>query len=870
MKPLKQKRKLCIVFIAALLTGIAGVQPSAMAESVILNPGYLSGTVSVTGQQITQIDVRAIDTEKFYSASVMVSVPAGASSIPYNLTVEGDHDYYVIAEARIAGMTADITSVITEVHGPRSVPIGSTEPLDLSVDPAFISGTISTTTSGNIVESYVLYARYFVPEFNEYFDNKSFAYNLDVEGQPGVEYQMLVTPMLQYSMYSYIKINGIQYYNVVDIDPLPPGEVYSKNFSIDVTKATISGTAILDGSTTDVYNADVYGYAGSPFRYKASPINNLTHEYFLEVDAGNWFIYPRFYYYLTVPDTALNGLRGYLFAPATYSPTNAGDQLTKNFLIEPGYITGKLNFSGTTRDIYDGYIRFYSSTTGATSASWIRSGSMNEADNGRYMAVVSPGSWHSPYHLTLTFDYPDDPNISLKSYLYEYVNIFGPDMVVSGQTVISDETLGTATVRLFYQVAGGGQLRSPIIYATREGQPTRCAQGIGSNDETTKGEAIVTLFPGSYVIEAFATVEGSQTEFGTYPVTVEEGDSVVIGGINKPVIRVTSPTDGDTVAAYDVVVEGTSTAAKGIEGITINGVEVDVTSTGNPGDPNEVAFNHPVQLPNDGANTINVVATDTDGNSVTLALTVYREILATPTTLHYIGDTLIAANTPVTLAAILLDTNGDPIPGAEISLQVDSQPCSAVTDSDGRTSCQVSAIPDVGIYPITVSFAGDETNEGSQDDSFLVVYDPEGGFVTGGGWIMSPAGAYAPDPTLAGKANFGFVSKYKKGASVPVGNTEFQFKVADFNFHSDMYEWLVVAGARAQFKGNGMVNGTGDYGFLLTAVDGELPGGDGADRFRIKIWDRSNDSIIYDNQMGADEGSDPNTEIAGGSIVIHK
>ena len=81
------------------------------------------------------------------------------------------------------------------------------------------------------------------------------------------------------------------------------------------------------------------------------------------------------------------------------------------------------------------------------------------------------------------------------------------------------------------------------------------------------------------------------------------------------------------------------------------------------------------------------------------------------------------------------------------------------------------------------------------------MFDPEGGFVTGGGWINSPEGAYTADPTLTGKANFGFVSKYKKGATTPTGETEFQFRVADLNFHSDIYQWLVVAGARAQYKG---------------------------------------------------------------------
>jgi hypothetical protein len=141
------------------------------------------------------------------------------------------------------------------------------------------------------------------------------------------------------------------------------------------------------------------------------------------------------------------------------------------------------------------------------------------------------------------------------------------------------------------------------------------------------------------------------------------------------------------------------------------------------------------------------------------------------------------------------------------------------------------------------------------------VYDPDGGFVTGGGWINSPEGAYTADPTLTGKANFGFVSKYKKGATVPTGKTEFNFKAGDLNFHSDTYEWLVVnqGGTNAQFKGSGTINGMGYYKFQLWAGDG-IP-----DTFRIRIWTEdevtATETDVYDN--GFDQA------IGGGSIKVH-
>jgi hypothetical protein len=172
-----------------------------------------------------------------------------------------------------------------------------------------------------------------------------------------------------------------------------------------------------------------------------------------------------------------------------------------------------------------------------------------------------------------------------------------------------------------------------------------------------------------------------------------------------------------------------------------------------------------------------------------------------------------------------------------------------------------------GVYTVTVTVE-DEAGASDSASEFAVIYDPSSGFVTGGGWIDSPTSAYAADPNLTGKANFGFVSKYKKGADVPTGNTQFQFKVADLNFKSTSYQWLLIAGSKAKFKGDGTINGDGNYGFMLTGIDGDLNGGDGVDKFRIKIWD-SDDNIVYDNKTGEDDDADP-TALGGGSIVIHK
>jgi hypothetical protein len=73
---------------------------------------------------------------------------------------------------------------------------------------------------------------------------------------------------------------------------------------------------------------------------------------------------------------------------------------------------------------------------------------------------------------------------------------------------------------------------------------------------------------------------------------------------------------------------------------------------------------------------------------------------------------------------------------------------------------------------------------------------------------------------------------------VPTGSTEFQFKAGGLNFHSDDYQWLVVAASKAIYKGTGTVNGASGYSFMLTATDGS------PDRFRIWIWQTAGGTTV--------------------------
>jgi hypothetical protein len=165
---------------------------------------------------------------------------------------------------------------------------------------------------------------------------------------------------------------------------------------------------------------------------------------------------------------------------------------------------------------------------------------------------------------------------------------------------------------------------------------------------------------------------------------------------------------------------------------------------------------------------------------------------------------------------------------------------------------------EVGIYNVDLTVT-DSGGVQSSDTTLVVVYDPEAGSATGGGWFWSGQGNLKNAPESEGKATFGFVVKYKH--DVADGNLEFQYHVGDINLKSRDITWLVVSSPNANFQGEGTINGEGLYTFRVLATDG-AQAGDQPDEFTIRIW------------QGTDTEADPiyqaiHAELSGGNIIIH-
>ena len=65
----------------------------------------------------------------------------------------------------------------------------------------------------------------------------------------------------------------------------------------------------------------------------------------------------------------------------------------------------------------------------------------------------------------------------------------------------------------------------------------------------------------------------------------------------------------------------------------------------------------------------------------------------------------------------------------------------AVSESNGSGTVSGSyTYTTPGIHTVNLTVTDDDEGSGTSEFRYVVVYDPGGSFVTGGGWIMSPPG----------------------------------------------------------------------------------------------------------------------------------
>jgi hypothetical protein len=193
-----------------------------------------------------------------------------------------------------------------------------------------------------------------------------------------------------------------------------------------------------------------------------------------------------------------------------------------------------------------------------------------------------------------------------------------------------------------------------------------------------------------------------------------------------------------------------------------------------------------------------------------------------------------------------------------------------VTESGGAGTCTGSfTFAVAGSYAIGVSVIDNLGGTGS--DGVDITVSPTGsappaGRLHGEGGIHAVRGTYPARTRLAGKIDFGF-SVRTVGADRRKSSVRVNLKGLGRMLKADGLTSFSVAGAEAELRGIGRIDGRGRYPFLISVVDGDQPGGDGIDRIRIVIW--ADGGILVDTEpQAADPAAAATMPLSYGRIVF--
>ncbi len=391
------------------------------------------------------------------------------------------------------------------------------------------------------------------------------------------------------------------------------------------------------------------------------------------------------------------------------------------------------------------------------------------------------------------------------------------------------------------------------------------------------GQALTANYgPGITTITWTATDPSGNTAVCTQTITVVDNEPPIISGESASTYVLSPPnhTMRDVTISYTATDNCSVTSALSVtSNEPVNGVSDGDT------DPDWIVLdNHHLQLRAERAAngtgriyTVTITATDGVGNISTKTIEIkVPHNITTPNSGHpfRVGST-------VDFGGSFWDKPGNShtakwlLDGSNASNGTVTEPAN---NQNGKVTGSYK-FTTAGVYKLQMNITDQNglttyTNTNGDLEAILVIYDPNGGYAYGGGYYNSPASALRSNPAATGKASYGFAINYFKNSTYPKGETQFEFKVGDFEFNALNFDYLVISGAKAQFKGTGKITGgQSGVGFIMTVVDGDLDG-TGIDKIRMKIFNKNTGAIIYDNQPGASDAANPVLAVSANSSVV--
>ena len=627
----KFKRKFYILIVSLFI--FIGFNGNVWAQTAELNPGYISGTIKVGNEIINVVDIFAYDPAsidrviKWTLAETQITPPINSTSVNYSLVVnipaEGTQQFGVTACGVYMDNSNDRICFPIELI---TVNAGQVTTQDFILDnPGFIQGVGTITGNQALQETKLIVTSTLGPVFESVTVTDQLlgmAYKVPVA--PGTAIKVECLAYMDSPNWDFFKFFGPE--TSVDV---AAGETVSVDCNFEPpTVGTVAGVIDNSGTfdpesilslsdRTNLVNHVIVGNADGTYIFEELPEAEYDFQVFQSYNSRRQtFTIPRFSYNPVSPEEATS-----IADKPTYI-IPAGEVTRIDFSALQSRINGKVSFGGNApvehlNDLTVATIGFPDTTT--FNGFGIDNG-VNRS-TGEYELVLSEGPWALNLVSFVFFNGSTDPT----EYLSQRSSFTDGHFVLENAVEttpsapgVRDFTIQLGEVVVEFGIIGdvGQTLSRPYLQISCNGEDPitnnfRLNNSFSYNDREQDVEVGTVRF---YAIEstcsliARATVGGTITKFGEFEIDVKAGTSQIIS-LGGPQLTVEFPEPDFTTSESFITMTGRATDDSQVTAITVNGVEVAFTSTGNPNDPNEVSFSATIPLVN-GPNQIETVAFD--------------------------------------------------------------------------------------------------------------------------------------------------------------------------------------------------------------------------------------------------------------------
>jgi len=650
---------------------------SESGADAVLYPGYIKGTASLGDMSNTTV--------RFYYGGVRASTSANGqwlnsyfdlSNIPseYQLTVhipdKNTQIYkpYLSVSYMDGGYLYFESAPVTVYYKDKGAP----SVVNLTLNPAYISGQISATTCGSLKSGSI--------EVSSAGFSTQVYFGTDGKFRFPVKSDTPLTITGEYYL-----SNGWKYQLTEKKVTIGAGKDFDPAWQIEqcpagCSSATLGGDVGIEGlgnNTLVSYNMNLIGStqknlvipANGPYKMeglKPGPHQLYVSAYLNRIPGTNEYYYDDQYddvLYIPNADYTYMYDEGYPYYNLSKIDLNYGTNI-KNVKATAAFVNGRISFAKDATvvafkteqtahavKVTAGKVLGYGifGTRGSYSDRNGYSRDIINADNGNFDMIATEGEWNV-FHTELNFSYSQPMDLCgdgklryidsrMTVYDYSRTNLYNNSnqLVLSGGQSVDnfDFKYETGALTIRFRVDGGDKLSSPYVsaYYEESSQITDSkGQKLVRNDRTyslyasgkptsyevpaTEGEVTLIGPPGVYRLSSIgATVNGASTSFGQMQVEIFPGSCQIIEiGAPTLTLNVTNTCNSE------VAVNGKATDKMSpIQSVKINGEIIGFTATGNA--DNEVTFN--IRLPlKAGENKIRTEVTNNSGKTASDSRTV--------------------------------------------------------------------------------------------------------------------------------------------------------------------------------------------------------------------------------------------------------